>query len=111
MKITEKDIIANYLTASVTVIEGCTCPDSKPWYDCMCPEAQTLKYDCLCHNLEDVLDGSNTPSDTPTIEAVASLIKAHPKARFVYMGCKTFWDPKWGSGNHFSLAQKAAKTL
>ena len=109
---TEVKDIENCFTAPVTVVEGCVCPNDKPWYYCTCPDARTFKYDCMCHNVEDVLDGSNpVPSDTPTVEAVAYLINRHPKASFIYMGCKNFWSPKYGHGNHFALAQKAAKSL
>jgi hypothetical protein len=109
IKIEAKKGIENYFTAPVTVVEGCVCSDDKPWYYCTCPDARTFKYDCLCHNFEDVLDGSNlVPSTTPTVDAVAYLITKHPKARFIYTGCKNYWDSKYGQGDHFKLAQKAA---
>jgi hypothetical protein len=86
IKTEAKKGIENYFTAPVTVVEGCVCSDDKPWYP--------------CHNFEDVLDGSNlVPSTTPTVDAVAYLITKHPKARFIYTGCKNYWDAKYGMRN------------
>jgi hypothetical protein len=105
----KKTLEERCLTALVTVIEGCACPDDKPWYYCTCRDTKTFEYDCLCHNFVDVLNENAAPSDTPTIEAVAHLINKHSKARFVYMDCSHFWDPKYGYGDHFAMAKKAAE--
>jgi hypothetical protein len=99
------------IVAPVAVIEGCVCSGDKPWYYCTC-DTRTFEYNCLCHNFEDVIDGSNTvPSDIPTVDAVAYLITKHPTARFIYTGCKNYWSPKYGQGDHFKLAQKAAADM
>jgi hypothetical protein len=109
MSVEEK--LDNCIVAPIIVVEGCVCPDDKPWYYCTC-DAQTFEYDCLCHNFEDVLDGSSpVPSATPTVDAVAYLINKHPKAHFIYEGCKNYWSPKYGRGDHFKLAQKAAAEI
>ena len=100
------------LTAPVTVVEGCVCSDDTPWHYCACPNVMTYEYLCLCHNYADVLDGSNSvPSDTPAVKAVAQLIKKHPVGRFLYQHSNSHWDPKYGHGDHFALAQKASKDL
>jgi hypothetical protein len=104
-----KKLEACCLTATVTVIEGCDCPDNKPWYNCACRDVQTTDYSCICHNFEDVLSEDALASTTPTVEAVAHLINKHPKAKFAYIGCKHFWHPEYGYGDHFALAKKAAK--
>lgn len=96
------------LTAEIVVVSGCTCADSVRWFNCYCAAIETT-YDALPLNWRDVHTDGDRPDDTPTVEAVADVIRANPGCKFRYFGGNSRILGANFDGKHIDLARELAK--